>query len=293
MKQKKETHAQSHCERSVAIAGLSNRTDNAITTQTSFARNDKRRAFTLAEVLITLAIIGVVAAMTIPTLISSYKEKQTVSQLLKIQSTLSHAFKMAEVEYGPISTWGLTSTNTGKIDSETGKSIYDTSAQREIAQRIKPYLRVNKTCVQDEMCYPYPGYSLSGIKLNDNYIAGSGNTPPEALFYLNDGTFIQLGWYSQTAKKIDISVTLPDNKSVLGKNRFFFFHISEKGIFPEGLENPPVTVTTSNFETNCNPSFENTLSGRYCTAWVIQNKNMDYLHCADELSWSGKHQCSD
>ena len=42
MKQKKETHAQSHCERSVAIARLSNRTDDAITTSDIRPpRNDK------------------------------------------------------------------------------------------------------------------------------------------------------------------------------------------------------------------------------------------------------------
>ncbi|MBQ8168995.1 hypothetical protein IJZ97_06235, partial [bacterium] len=29
-----------------------------------------------------------------------------------------------------------------------------------------------------------------------------------------------------------------------------------------------------------------------CAAWVIENGNMDYLHC-DDLSWSGKRQCSD
>ena len=38
-------------------------------------------AFTLAEVLITLGIIGVVAAMTIPTLMQKYYEKQTVAKL--------------------------------------------------------------------------------------------------------------------------------------------------------------------------------------------------------------------
>lgn len=35
----------------------------------------KRMAFTLAEVLITLGIIGVVAAITIPTLLSNYSKK--------------------------------------------------------------------------------------------------------------------------------------------------------------------------------------------------------------------------
>ncbi len=40
------------------------------------AKNTKQTsAFTLAEVLITLAIIGIVAALTIPTLISNYQKK--------------------------------------------------------------------------------------------------------------------------------------------------------------------------------------------------------------------------
>ena len=41
-------------------------------------------AFTLAEVLVTLGIIGVVAAMTMPSLVQNYKNKQTVAQLKKI-----------------------------------------------------------------------------------------------------------------------------------------------------------------------------------------------------------------
>ena len=35
----------------------------------------KKYGFTLAEVLITLGIIGVVAAITIPTLVSNYKQR--------------------------------------------------------------------------------------------------------------------------------------------------------------------------------------------------------------------------
>ena len=46
-----------------------------------------KNAFTLAEVLITLGIIGVVAAMTMPSLIASHKEKETVSKLKKVYST--------------------------------------------------------------------------------------------------------------------------------------------------------------------------------------------------------------
>ena len=57
----------------------------------------KNFAFTLAEVLITLAIIGVVAAMTIPTLINNYQKKQTVTQLKKAYTTLANVVYMSNL----------------------------------------------------------------------------------------------------------------------------------------------------------------------------------------------------
>ena len=62
-------------------------------------------AFTLAEVLITLAIIGVVAAMTIPTVIGSYKKKIVETRLLKIYSAMNQAIKLSEVDNGSHLLW--------------------------------------------------------------------------------------------------------------------------------------------------------------------------------------------
>ena len=45
-----------------------------------------KNGFTLAEVLITLVIIGVIAAMTIPTLVTKYQKEQTVNQLKQVFS---------------------------------------------------------------------------------------------------------------------------------------------------------------------------------------------------------------
>lgn len=56
--------------------------------------------FTLAEVLITLGIIGVVAAMTIPTLISNHQKKQTVVKLQKAISVMNQAYKLSYDEVG-------------------------------------------------------------------------------------------------------------------------------------------------------------------------------------------------
>ena len=49
-------------------------------------------AFTLAEVLITLGIIGIVAAMTMPTLINNYQKKAAITAAKKAYSTLSQAY---------------------------------------------------------------------------------------------------------------------------------------------------------------------------------------------------------
>ena len=59
----------------------------------------KRFGFTLAEVLITLGIIGVVAAMTIPTLIANTNGAKFRSQFKKTLSTLNQAGLMAQAQY--------------------------------------------------------------------------------------------------------------------------------------------------------------------------------------------------
>lgn len=63
-----------------------------------FYKNFKQ-GFTLAEVLITLGIIGVVAAVTIPTLIANTRANKYRSVFKKTVSTLSQAARMADAQY--------------------------------------------------------------------------------------------------------------------------------------------------------------------------------------------------
>ena len=58
----------------------------------------RRVAFTLAEVLITLGIIGIVAAMTMPSLITNYQKQRAVTQLKKSYTNLAEAVKRSELE---------------------------------------------------------------------------------------------------------------------------------------------------------------------------------------------------
>lgn len=56
------------------------------------------KAFTLAEVLITLGIIGIVAAMTLPTVISNHKKKTIETRLQKFYSVANQAIKLSELK---------------------------------------------------------------------------------------------------------------------------------------------------------------------------------------------------
>ena len=60
---------------------------------------NKKVAFTLAEVLITLGIIGIVSAMTIPTLINNYKEKVRDNQFKKVYAMLNQAVQLTAIDF--------------------------------------------------------------------------------------------------------------------------------------------------------------------------------------------------
>ncbi|MDR1168295.1 MAG: type II secretion system GspH family protein [Heliobacteriaceae bacterium] len=65
----------------------------------------ERFAFTLAEVLITLGVIGVVAALTMPALISNYRRHITAVKLKKIYTVMNQAINMSMAHNGPYENW--------------------------------------------------------------------------------------------------------------------------------------------------------------------------------------------
>lgn len=104
--------------------------------------NLKKIGFTLAEVLITLGIIGIVAAITIPGLITNYQKRVTVTRLKGSYSKLMQAFKAAEDDYGPVTEWELSATDA----SSDFWGVYEKVISEMVKQRIVPFAKVIGDC---------------------------------------------------------------------------------------------------------------------------------------------------
>ena len=95
--------------------------------------NSRKIAFTLAEVLITLGIIGVVAAMTMPSLMQNYKRQQATARIKKFVSVINQALISAENDLGAREDWVI----EGDASTE-GNSDY---AYNFLNTYIKPYIK--------------------------------------------------------------------------------------------------------------------------------------------------------
>ena len=230
----------------------------------------KKAAFTLAEVLITLGIIGVVAAMTMPSLIQNYQEKATVTKLKKCYSLVSQAY-------------------VSILNDEGGSDTLQAGDDLEMMEKFGKYLKYQKTCGRNKGCFPNVTYkSVTG----NGYSKWEDYTTDRSRAILTDGTLIMFNFnalknnsdnfYAQIY--VDINGFKGPNQ--LGRD-FFYFYINPEKIVPGGAKVLETIFPDQKFDENCIQQ-----NGYACAAWVIYNENMDYLHCKN-LSWDGKHSCKE
>lgn len=236
----------------------------------------KNNGFTLAEVLITLGVIGVVAAITMPTLIQKHKEQVYITRLKQNYSIFSQALKMAELEHGAFSEW--TDSNMSNLEKS-----------QTIMKNLKPYLKIIKDCTGYGNClsnkaimYIHSTNKTTGNMNHAQSSFGKGVLSNGTVFWiepLEDDTKLPNN-VIRAALDIDLNgVDTPPNR--MGED-FFYFWITDKGIIPRGT---PDSTEGQDFEDKC-------LNRRHaCTAWVLANQNLDYLHCPEKLGWNKASSC--
>lgn len=165
-----------------------------------------RYGFTLAEVLVTLGIIGVVSAMTVPTLMLNYQKQSYVTQLHKVYNEI----QQAAVQY-------ITDKNAINL-REAGLN-----SQASAEEFIKNYFKVIQTCSTGLPCFA------------DTYKSLSGGTPSflrTEAFVLASGAAIMPSYSTGSyASVMNLIVDINGQKgpNISGRDLF------EIGLYPNGL----------------------------------------------------------
>ncbi len=102
-----------------------------------------KKGFTLVEVLLTLGIIGVVAAITIPNLVQNSQNRELVSGLKKTYNTLTNGFKQSEVLLG----------KTTDIPYLTEREISGTTDREKYISYLTYDIKTMDNCEYD-ICLP-------------------------------------------------------------------------------------------------------------------------------------------
>ncbi len=189
-----------------------------------------RAAFTLAEVLITLGIIGVVAAMTIPGLIANYEKQVTITKLKKAQSVLSQGIRLIEADNGDICSWYATASNkpVGSTFMDNYilpyfKTIKSSSVHSSTDMRIYGYKKAH-----DVFLY------LNGSAVNSRYEAESFISPDNMYFGFNltDNRGFNIGAINASPfihawLPVLVDINGPTGPNRVGRDVFFFEILSE------------------------------------------------------------------
>ena len=204
-------------------------------------------AFTVAETLIVMGIIGIVSALTLPNLNASTGEKEKVAKVKKLYSNLNDAVGRAVAVYGPIDEWFLTDTTLAAQTTRFG-------------ERITEFIKVSKNC----------GLYTSGdncFNSNITYIDGTTETGINSSntyqFTLADGSSVAVNSLGSNAFWVFVDID-----GLKGANKM------SKDVFTFGVDSSNLVYT---YKTSGGINSALTTGAIYQTGWVIDYENMDYL----------------
>lgn len=227
-------------------------------------------AFTLAEVLVVIGIIGVVSALTIPNLQQGTNSQEVVTKVTKARATIDEAFGRAIATYGPYCTWSLRETSSASQAAVWYNHIFE---NMKTTKKCGLVAATNKEC--------WDGASLGEtnykVKLADGTsMAMSANTGMIASGYNCDSYGISFSMY--------FDIDGPDKGMGSACDDVYMFSY---------LGTSLVNAASGNL----------TNSVAACTKWVLENKNADFLkatykesayNCKNGtiLNWSTNKSCN-
>lgn len=209
--------------------------------------------FTLAEVLITLGIIGIVSAMTMPALINQTKGKELETGLQKAYSVLQNAFNQMSYDEGQI-------INRTNYSNQTFIPVF------------KKYFKISKDC-RTFSCESGNAPEDGGYKISNNYktynkMQLATNLFDDGQVIISDGMFIMIENITGL-----LLITVDINGYQKKPNRWghdlFTFQVMDNGkLLPMGAKNTRYTENDY-----CSKTATNNYNGIECTYKALTEKN--------------------
>ena len=220
----------------------------------------KNKSFTLAEMLVVMTIIAVLAMLTIPTVITTNRDRAYSEKLEKTYQKIENSLIINQILGLDVSSFGVSAINKPMNSKQFYEILLGT-------------LKIIKDCNStEEGCFDsdnLSGYKLrmlngAGILINDDF---SGETDS-----VDSNNKIMGSTY------IDIDGINGINKAGIDQ---FGFYTTLKGLIPMGGPQDKLMP------------FSQCLAegGFACSAWVLVNKNMDYKKCPKVLNWENRTSC--
>ncbi len=172
-------------------------------------------AFTLAETLITLGIIGVVAAITIPTLIQKYQEHVTIVKLKKMYQVVTEAEQRSSIENGEPVTWTEFESDPGKFFEYFSK--YYLPYIKAPYKIYNPKQNVSRRVVKT---YNLTGAEMSNNVTNNEEVRFADNS---CFYFGSNGQFVMLIYDTNCEKKPNVY-----GKDVWNMFEFKWFNMVER-----------------------------------------------------------------
>lgn len=231
-----------------------------------FNKKSQIIAFTLAEVLITLGIIGIVAELTIPTVVSSFKKQETAVEVKKFYTTLAQTFEMSFAKNGPLQ--------------------IETSSQVFFNESIKPYLKIINECNHVSGCWADDVKTLNNGSLQQdqgNIGVGSSGISFQtidgfnvAMDYYNGGTPYYINTENLSSTQIQalfVDINGDKKPNIVGRDIFAFVLMSENGRW--------VPAGYGYSQDKINASCSKTGNGVFCSSKLVS----DGWQIKDDYPW--------
>ena len=224
----------------------------------------QKKGFTLAETLITMVIVGVVAAITIPLMVVNFQKEETVTRLKKAYSSICQTTNKAQADYGSIPTW----------------TINDTSAESAldfVNTYIAPYMRITKA----PTTYAQGGWDNVYYGLNKTRYTYPSNA---VRFYLDDGTSITTKFAEANRLTVEIDINGDRKPNKYGRDKFEMNYCVQRstlcgllGLIPDQFHLTREDLLSTSNTYRCNKA----RTGHECLAVIIK----DGWQIKDDYPW--------